>query len=329
MLTGKRILITGGAGLVGSTAAKHFVKAGAHVTVLDSFLSVGGANWCNLESIKDKIEVHIGDTRDANLVEKLVQNKDCIFNLAAQTGHTVSIEDPFLDASINAGAQLVLLEALRKLQTKPHVLYASTRQLYGKPQYLPVDEAHPISPVDINGINKFSGEWYHVLYYRLHGIPTSVFRLTNTYGPGMRVKDAKQMFVGYWIRRLIENKPVQVFGDGKQIRDFNHAQDVVEAMESCLGNPKTYGEIYNLGSSEIINLEDLAKRMVSINQSGSYEIVPFPAERKNIDIGDFYGSFQKLTQHTGWKPKMPLDAGLKSTLEYYKEFYRRYWEDAV
>lgn len=224
-------------------------------------------------------------------------------------------------------AQLSILEACRKYNPKVKIIFASTRQLYGKPEYLPVDEKHPIRPVDVNGINKLAGEWYHILYNNVYRLRACALRLTNTYGPGMRVKDARQTFLGIWIKNLIQGKPILVYGDGLQLRDFNYVDDVVGALLLAAVKESANGEVFNLGSKEIINLKDLASMLVTIYAEGSYEIVPFPSERKAIDIGDYYSNFAKFNQSMGWQPQVSLRDGLRKTLDYYLMQHSHYWEN--
>jgi nucleoside-diphosphate-sugar epimerase len=197
--------------------------------------------------------------------------------------------------------------------------------MYGKPDYLPVDENHPIKPVDINGINKISGEWYHLVYNNVYGIRTTVLRLTNTYGPRMRVKDARQTFLGIWIRKIIENQTFFVFGDGQQIRDYNYIDDVVTAFLLSGMTDSANGEIFNLGADDPTNLKNTAKLLVQCNHGGSYELVPFPPEREVIDIGDYYGDYRKIYSKLGWKPSVSLEEGLRKTMSYYKKHFREYW----
>ena len=236
--------------------------------------------------------------------------------------------DPQADLDINASAQLSILETCRKHNPSVKIVFASTRQIYGKPEYLPVDEKHPIRPVDVNGINKLAGEWYHILYNNVYGIRACALRLTNTYGPGMRVKDARQTFLGIWVRNLIEGKPVLIFGDGAQLRDFNYVDDVVEAMLLAAVSDEANGEIYNLGSREVVNLKELAAMMVEMHPSGHYEVVPFPPERKAIDIGDYYSDFTKIKEALGWEPTISLKDGLRKSLDYYLLHHSHYWENA-
>jgi dTDP-glucose 4,6-dehydratase/UDP-glucose 4-epimerase len=322
----KNILITGGVGFIGSSLARKLVNLNAKVTLVDSLIPQYGGNLFNIHDIKDQVTLNITDVRDPHAIAYLVQNQDFLFNLAGQTSHLDSMIDPQTDLNINASAQLSILEACRKHNPDITIVFASTRQLYGKPQYLPVDENHPVCPVDVNGINKLAGEWYHLLYDSVYKIRSCALRLTNTYGPGMRVKDARQTFLGIWIRQLIEGKPIQVFGEGTQLRDFNYVDDVVEALLLSAIHPKGDGEIFNLGSSDYINLKDLAALMVDIYQSGNYEIVPFPPERKIIDIGDYYSDYKKINQALDWTPKTSLRDGLEKTIAYYRQSYGHYWE---
>ena len=255
----------------------------------------------------------------------LVPGKDYLFNLAGQTSHLDSMTDPQTDLDINAGAQLSILEACRQYNPGVKIVFASTRQLYGKPHYLPVDEKHPTSPIDVNGINKLAGEKYHLLYNDVYRIRTCALRLTNTYGPGMRVKDARQTFLGVWIRQLFEGELIEVFGDGLQLRDFNYVDDCVDALLLAAAREVADGKIYNLGSEEVINLKDLAAMMTGVGYGGSFKLVPFPPERKAIDIGDYYSDCSLIRKELGWSPKIRLSEGLPITLSYYSKYGRHYW----
>jgi UDP-glucose 4-epimerase len=271
------------------------------------------------------VTVDLTDVRDAAAMSSLIKNRQFLFNLAGQTSHIDSMTDPMTDLNINAAAQLHILEACRLHNRDLKIVFASTRQVYGRPEYLPVDEKHPIRPIDVNGINKLAGEWYHLLYNDVYQIRACALRLTNTYGPGMRVKDARQTFLGIWIRRLIEGKPIQIFGDGKQRRDFNFVSDVVEALLRAAASREADGQIFNLGHHEQISLRELAALIVRLNDGGEYELVPFPDDRKAIDIGDYYADFHKIDKLLGWSPKVSLDDGLKQTLEYYQKHHAHYW----
>jgi len=324
----KKILITGGLGFIGSSLARALVNQGARVTLVDSLIPQYGGNLFNIADIRDKLEVNICDVRDPYAMKHLVQGKDYLFNLAGQTSHMDSMTDPQTDLEINASAQLSILEACRINNPEIKIVFASTRQLYGKPDYLPVDEKHPIRPVDVNGINKNAGECYHLLYNNVYGIRACVLRLINTYGPGMRVKDARQTFLGIWVRLLLEGKPIKVFGDGEQLRDFNYVDDCVTALLLAGESEQANGKVYNLGSEEVIGLKALAEMMTNLGYGGSYELVPFPEERKAIDIGDYYSDFSLISKDLGWSPQISLQEGLINTIHYYSNHQSAYW-DAV
>lgn len=321
---GKRALITGGLGFIGSNVARRLVEDGAAVTIVDNLEPKYGGNRFNIVGLESKVSVNIADVRDSAAMEILLSGKDYIFNLAGQTSHVDSMTDPTTDMEINSGAQLSMLDACRRISPGVKIIFTSTRQLYGKPDYLPVDERHPIRPVDVNGINKWSGEQYHILYNNVYGIRACVLRLTNTYGPGMRVKDARQTFVGVWVRQLLEGKPIRIFGEGTQLRDLNYVDDCVDAILAAAASESANGRVYNVGSEEVVSLNDLAKSMVSLGYGGTFEKVPFPPDRAAIDIGDIYSDFSLIRKELGWKPKFSLRQGLEATLSYYKENLRHF-----
>lgn len=318
-------LITGGLGFIGSNLARRLVELGARVTLVDSLIPEYGGNLFNIAGIEDKVRVNIADVRDEYSMDYLVQGRDFLFNLAGQTSHLDSMHNPYTDLEINCRAQLSILEACRKHNPRVKIVYASTRQIYGKPDYLPVDERHLLHPTDVNGINKMAGEWYHIVYNNVYGIRAVSLRMTNTYGPRMRVKDARQTFLGIWIKNLIEGKPIQVWGDGLQVRDFNYVDDAVEAILLAATHENANGQIFNLGSDETINLRDLAKLCIEVNGGGTFEIIPFPPDRKVIDIGDYYADYRKIRGMLGWTPRVNLREGLKRTLEYYRVYKEHYW----
>lgn len=321
---GKHVLITGGLGFIGSNLARRLVQAGADVLLVDSLIPEYGGNFFNVADVRDQVRVNIADVRDEHGLRFLVQGQDFIFNLAGQVSHTDSMNDPYTDLEINARSQLSILEACRHGNPSAKIIFASTRQIYGKPDYLPVDERHPLQPVDINGINKMAGEWYHIVYNNVYDLKTVSLRLTNTYGPRMRVKDARQTFIGWWLRQLVEGKPLQIYGNGLQVRDFNYVDDVVEALLLVARHDAANGQIYNLGGADPINLINLARLMIDINGQGDFEIVPFPNERKRIDIGDFYGDYRKIRSKLDWQPQTDLRQGLACTISYYQEHLDKY-----
>jgi UDP-glucose 4-epimerase len=316
---GKRALVTGGLGFIGSNVARRLVEGGAKVTIVDNLEPKYGGNRFNISGLESKLAVTIADVRDEAAMESLLTGKDFVFNLAGQTSHIDSMTDPVTDLEINCSAQLSLLETCRRANPGVKIIFSSTRQLYGKPDYLPVDERHPIRPVDANSINKWSGEQYHILYNNVYGIRACVLRLTNTYGPGMRVKDARQTFVGIWVRQLLEGKPIKIFGDGTQLRDFNYVDDCVEAILTAAVNDSADGHVYNVGSDEVVSLNELAEMMVSLGYGGTFERVQFPPDRAAIDIGDYYTDFSLIKAELGWQPKVDLRQGLEATLSFYKK----------
>jgi UDP-glucose 4-epimerase len=320
------VLITGGLGFIGSALARRLVEFGAKITLVDSLIPEYGGNPFNIHDIRDRVTVDLTDVRDLAAMSSLIKKRQFLFNLAGQTSHLDSMTDPVTDLNINAAAQLHILEACRLHNRDLKIVFASTRQVYGRPEYLPVDEKHPISPIDVNGINKLAGEWYHLLYNDVYRIRACALRLTNTYGPGMRVRDARQTFLGVWIRRLIENEAIQIFGDGKQRRDFNFVSDVVDALLRAAASNDSNGQVYNLGHSEQVSLNELAALLVKLNGGGKYELVPFPDDRKTIDIGDYYADFRKIDKSLGWTPKIKLEQGLKETLDYYRANHAHYWD---
>ena len=319
----RRVLITGGLGFIGSNLARALVKQGAHVTLVDSLIPEYGGNVHNLAGIRDRVQVNISDVRDPHSLPVFLRDQDVLFNLAGQTSHMDSMTNPVTDLEINARAQLDILEACRAHNPALHIVFASTRQLYGKAEYLPVDEAHPLCPVDVNGINKLAGENYHLLYHRVHGLRTSVLRLTNTIGPRMRIKDARQTFLGIWIKCLLEGKPFEVWG-GEQLRDFTYIDDAVSAFLLAGQSDAAIGRVFNVGGPAPVSLQALADMLVQLVPDARYRIRKFPADRRAIDIGDYYADDRALRETLGWKHRTSLTTALKRTVAYYQKHGAHY-----
>jgi UDP-glucose 4-epimerase len=319
----KRVLITGGLGFIGSNLARRLVDSGASVVLLDSLIPEYGGNLFNIAGIEDRVRVNISDVRDVHSMRYLVQDQNYLFNLAGQTSHMDSMDDPYADLEINCRAQISILEACRKHNPAIRIVFASTRQIYGKPDSLPVNEDHLLRPVDVNGINKMAGEAYHILYHNVFGMAAAALRLTNTYGPGMRVKDARQTFLGAWIRALVENRPFEVW-EGRQLRDFNFVDDAVDALLLAASSPESYGRTFNLGGGSVVSLKDLADLLIEVNGGGEYKVRAYPADRKRIDIGDYYADFSRIRAALGWDPKIGLRDGLARTIAYYRENLSHY-----
>jgi UDP-glucose 4-epimerase len=323
LFEGKQVLITGGIGFIGSNLARRLLDLGAKITLVDSMIANYGGNLYNITGIDDRVRVNIADVRDESSMSYLVQGQHYLFNLAGQTSHMDSMLDPFTDLEINARAQLSILEACRKHNPQVKLVFASTRQIYGKPDYLPVNESHLLRPVDVNGINKMAGEFYHLLYNNVYGLRASVLRLTNTYGPRMRVLDARQTFVGIWIRLILEGKEFEVW-EGDQLRDFTFVDDVVDALLMAAGMEESNGETFNLGGSEVVSLRELAALLVEVNQGGSYAVKSFPPDRKRIDIGDYYSDHSRIRNALHWEPRVTLREGLSRTLSFYRDNLAHY-----
>ncbi len=319
---GEEVLIIGGIGFIGANLAHRLVGLGARVTLIDSMNPAYGGNMRNIDGIADRVTVNISDVRDRHALPWLVGGKAFIFNLAGQTSHMDSMSDPFTDLEINAAAQLSLLETCRAHAPAAKIVFASTRQIYGRPQYLPVDEKHPIKPVDVNGINKTAGEFYHILYGEVHGLRTTVLRLTNTYGPRMRVKDARQTFLGIWFRRALEGEAFEVWG-GEQKRDYTYVDDVVDALLRAALDPDCDGRTFNVGGGEILSLRETAE-IVAAAADAAYAVREYPAERKKIDIGDYYSDASAFAAATGWTPTVDFAEGVRRTLDYYRHHLADY-----
>ncbi len=321
--SGSRVLITGGLGFLGSNLGRRLAAAGAEVCLVDSLVPEYGGNLFNVEGCEGSLRVNVSDVRDPHSFRHLLQGQDFLFNLAGQTSHMDSMRDPLTDLEINCQSQLSILETCRQWNPEVRIVFASTRQIYGKPDYLPVDEAHPLRPVDVNGINKLAGEQYHILYSHVYGMHACALRLTNTYGPGMRIRDDRQTFLGVWIRQILMGEPVKIWG-GTQKRDFTYAEDAVEALLLAAKREEARGQVYNLGGERAVTLRELGELLVSAHEGGRIEVNEFPAERKRIDIGDYYADFRRITETLGWRPRVRLEEGLRRTVTYYARHLEHY-----
>ena len=318
-----RAVIIGGLGLIGSAIARRLVTLNAEVLLVDSMIPEYGGNLANIADIRERLTVNIADIRGGYALRHLLKGRDFLFNLAAQTSHLDSMSAPEEDLAINCTAQLQLLEVCRAVNPRIAIVHAGTRQIYGRPEYLPVDERHPLRPVDVNGVNKMAGEAYHLLFRDVYGIKTRSLRLTNVYGPGMRIKDARQTFLGIWLRRVIEGEPFEVWG-GEQRRDLLYVDDAAEAFLYAAITPEAEGLALNVGGDEPYSLAALAEAIIEANGGGKYEIRGFPPERKRIDIGDFLTDDSRFRGLSGWSPRIGLADGLRRSLEYYRSHLASY-----
>jgi UDP-glucose 4-epimerase len=320
---GRKVLVTGGLGFIGSNLCRSLADLGARVLAVDSLLPDYGGNLFNLAGYEDRVQVNIADVRGHGM-GYLVRGQEVLFNLAGQVSHIDSMTDPFTDLEINCRSQLWILEALRQNNPEARVVYAGTRQVYGKPVRLPVDESHPLNPTDVNGINKISGELYHLVYHSVYGIRACSLRLTNTYGPRQLIRHSRQGFIAWFIRKAVLGEEIQIYGDGSQKRDFDYVDDVVDAFLRAGASDQAPGQVFNLGGETAISLVDLARMLIGIAGAGSYTLVPFPEERKRIDIGDFQADPTKIREALGWQPRVGLREGLERTVDYYRQHKERY-----
>jgi UDP-glucose 4-epimerase len=325
---GARALVTGGLGFVGSHLSKRLVDLGAEVTIVDSLIPEYGGNLFNVRDIAGRAHVNYSDIRDPWSIRQLVQGQDFIFNLAGQVSHFDSMQDPQTDLEINCTAQLSLLEALRAKNPEAVIVFAASRQQYGRPRFLPVTEEHPLVPIDVNGINLIAGESYHLLYNDVYGLSATSLRMTNTFGPHQLMKHTRQGFITVFIRLALEGKPIRVFGDGSQLRDFTYVDDAVEAFLLAAAEPGSYGQALNVGGIEPVSLLEVATLCQEVaGAGGGVELAPWPPEREKIDIGSIYVDHSRLTALTGWEPKVGLRDGLERTMAFYREHGEHYWHD--
>jgi UDP-glucose 4-epimerase len=320
---GRQVLVTGALGFIGSNLCRTLADLGARVLAVDSLLPDYGGNLFNLDGYEDKVRINIADVRGHGM-GYLVKGQDVLFNLAGQVSHIDSMTDPFTDLEINCRSQLSILEALRQHNPEAKIVYAGTRQIYGRPQRLPVDEQHLLNPTDVNGINKISGEMYHLVYHSVYGIRASSLRLTNTYGPRQLIRHARQGFIGWFMRQVVLREEIQIFGDGLQRRDFDYVDDTVDAFLRAGAMDAADGQVFNLGGEVAMSLLELTQLMIELAGGGSYRLIPFPPERKRIDIGDFHADTTKIRNVLGWSPQVGLRDGLTRTIEYYQRNREHY-----
>jgi UDP-glucose 4-epimerase len=321
---GRRVMITGGVGFIGSNLARQLVDLGAEVLIVDSLIPDYGGNLFNIAGIADRVRLNIADIRMESTMNVLVRDRDVIFNLAGQVSHIDSMLDPHTDLEINCRAQLSMLEACRRHNTRVRVVFAGTRQVYGRPERLPVDERHLVHPADINGINKAAGEYYHLLYNHVFGVRASSLRLTNVYGPRQLIKHNRQGFIGWFIRRAIEDGEIQVFGDGSQLRDFVYVDDAADAFLRAGALDACDGEVFNVGGEQPVSHRDLVALLLEVAGSGRVTYVDWPPDKKRIDIGSFYSDSSKFRTRTGWTPSVSLREGLRRTVEFYRAHFDEY-----
>lgn len=324
---GKQVLITGGMGFLGSNLAHRLLGLGADVTLLDCFLAGHGANPRNIAGIEDSVEVIRRDIRDEAAVARAVDGCDVVFHIAAQTSHTDSMKDPWLDIDVNCTGNMVFLEAVRKTNPAAKVVYVSTRAVYGAPLQSPATEMTPPNPTDIYGANKFTGEAYHLIYHRAHGIPVTVIRASNAYGPRAQIEKPVFGILNWFIGLALQNKTIRVFGDGAQLRDYTYVDDMLEAFLLAGSRPEAIGRVYNAGAREQVRFVDMVKMIVEVAGQGGHEFVPWPDDYKKIEVGDFVADNSRIEKELGWAPRTGLREGLEKTVAFYRENLKYYLKD--
>jgi UDP-glucose 4-epimerase len=323
----RRVAITGGLGFIGSNLARALVDLGANVVLVDSLHPDYGGNRYNIAGIESSVDVRIRDIRERDTARELVRDQDVIFNLAGQVSHIDSMRDPEGDLAINCRAQLILLEACREHNAGVKVVYAGTRQVYGKPMRLPVDESHLVRPTDINGVNKAAGEYYHLVFHSAFGIRACSLRLTNVYGPRQLIRHNRQGFIGWFVRQAVEDKEIQIYGDGSQLRDFVFVDDAVDAFLRAGSSGAVDGEVFNVGGETPITHKQLVQLLIAVAGSGRVRFVDWPEEKKAIDIGSFYSDSSKFREALGWRPMITLENGLRRTVDFYRQHLEHYVEE--
>ncbi|HNV02465.1 MAG TPA: NAD-dependent epimerase/dehydratase family protein [Vicinamibacterales bacterium] len=321
---GRRVMITGGAGFIGSNLARRLVDLGANVLLVDSLIPEYGGNLFNIRGIADRVRLNVADVRQDSTMSYLVRHAEIIFNLAGQVSHIDSMRDPFTDLEINCRSQLSILEACRRNNPAAKVVFAGTRQVYGKPDCLPVTERHLVRPTDVNGINKVAGEYYHLVYDHVFGVRACSLRLTNIYGPRQLVKHDRQGFIGWFIRLAVEDREIQIYGDGSQLRDFVYVDDAADAFLRAGAADACNGEVFNVGGAEPVSHRDLVRLLIEVAGTGRVRFVPWPEEKRAIDIGSFYADSSKFKAATGWEPRVALRDGLARTVAYYRAHLPHY-----
>jgi UDP-glucose 4-epimerase len=322
---GKRVLITGGLGFLGSNLAIRLVQLGSKVTLLDGLLEGLGGNWFNIEPVRDKVEVVVANLADRQRVDPCVRGQDVVFNIAMQPSHLASMDNPLYDVQTNVLSQVHFLESLRAHNPEARVLYVGSRAQFGRVAVFPINEDTPPNPRDVYAVSKQAVEWYHFQYASICGLQVTSLRLGNTYGPRHQMRHAQYGVQNYLIRLAMEGKEITVYGDGHQVRELLYVEDAVEAMLRLARHDGCIGEVYCIGALERVSFLELVQSIIRAAGSGSYRHVPWPREREIIEVGDVRTDDSKLRGDTGWAPKVSLEQGLGQTVEFYRAHRERYW----
>lgn len=324
---GKKVMITGGLGMIGSTIARKLVPLGARVTLVDAFIEPYGANDFNIEDVQSQVQISVTDIRDKDAIRHLVKGQDIIFNLAGQVSHNDSLNNPFLDADINYIGHLNVLECVRENAPDAVVLFAGSRLQFGRIEKNPVDESHPLRPRTPYALNKTAAENMYLFYNQIHQLRCVVFRIANPYGPRSQMKHSKYSMVNWFIRQAMDNQVIRVFGDGLQVRDYIYVDDLAEAFIRASVSDKCMGKVFNVGSGVGVRFRDMAGTIVHAAKGGRVEFVPWPTDYINVETGDYVTDIARIRGAIDWKPATDFNAGVELTCEYYRQNKSHYWQD--
>jgi UDP-glucose 4-epimerase len=324
-IKGKKVLITGGLGMIGSTVANKLVSLDAEVTILDSLVEPYGGNFFNIDEVKNKLKINVSDIRDNESLKILVKDVDIIFNFAAQVSHNDSLQNPSLDAEINYIGHLNVLEALRKFNPKAKILYSGSRLQFGKILKNPVNENHPLNPLTPYALNKTAAENLYLYYHRVYNIHVVIFRIANPYGPRCQMRHSKYSIINWFIRNAIGDKEIMIFGDGSQLRDYIYVDDLADAFIQASITDEASGEVFNVGSGTGTKFKDMVENILGIVGKGKIKYVPWPDNYLNVETGDYITDITKIKKYLNWIPEHDLETGIYKTVEYYSKYRDHYW----
>jgi UDP-glucose 4-epimerase len=324
-LAGKKVLIFGGLGLIGSSTARRCIAQGATVTIADNRAPLYGANDFNMQDLEGKFELVIGDIRESSFVNLMVKEQDYIFNYAAQVNHNLSIEDPILDNQINCIGHINVLMACKNYNREAKLVYPGSRLQYGKITELPVKETHPRRPLSVYAIHKNTAEQYYQAFSQHYGIKSVCFRITNPYGPRAQMKSSGYSMINWFIRQAMDKQIITVYGEGKQLRDYIFIDDLINGIVTAATDAKTDGQTYNLGSGVPTSFRQMAETIIQVVGAGELKQIPWPKNYDNFETGDFYADISSITSAIDWKPAIALTDGIQQTVDYYTKHKQHYW----
>jgi UDP-glucose 4-epimerase len=313
---GKRVLVTGGLGFIGLNTCARLLELGAEVTALDNFMPTEISR--QLSDLLAHVKVAIADIRNAEKVERVVRDQEVIFNLAGKSGAADSNKTPHNDLDVNCRGHLTVLEACRAFNPGVTIVFPSSRLVYGKPLYLPVDEKHPLAPESIYAAHKMAVENYHFIYGKLYGLKATVLRISNPYGPFQAGEGRAYGIANSFIQAAVSGRAITLFGDGSQRRDYLYIDDLVEALLLAASVPESRGRIYNIGDGQGTSLLELAELALAVAGQGKIVRVPWPEEYRAIETGDYLSDITLAQHDLGWSPGTDIRDGIARTVSSYQ-----------